>query len=405
MGKLKLDYVILGERLTMRCVSHLVFTATLIVCGFSVSTRCLAQDDVVRRAYGQGVHAYHAGRTHEAERYLTNAINAGSRDPRAYYYRGLAYLKSGRSYDAEQDFRVGATLEAQGVGGYDIGMSLSRVQGVHRIELEQIRRETKQYAVVTPPAAPASYEAPAASATAPKSFLAPLNPSSMPDDPTDPFAGDGDLTPPSEVTRSVVPEKATPMAADDEPDPFGDDGELFPMEPDGTEESANPFGDAPAPSAGHSSGPASAVLRSLLRGATKVIPMPGQLPGGFAPGMPGAMPPGPGSFDTPPPGDANPFGSDSPFGDEPADENPFGAPPANSDLPDDANPFGEDVAPADDANPFGEEPADAAPDDDNPFGDDAGSPAPMEDSDDNPFAPDPANEDPAAADDDFNPFE
>ncbi|MEM9659386.1 MAG: hypothetical protein AAF961_13595, partial [Planctomycetota bacterium] len=38
--------------------------------------------------YGRGVHEYFAHRMHEADNLLSQVINAGSTDPRAYYFRG-----------------------------------------------------------------------------------------------------------------------------------------------------------------------------------------------------------------------------------------------------------------------------------------------------------------------------
>lgn len=94
--------------------------------------------------YGRGVHAYFAGRLSEADRLLTQAAEAGSRDPRVYYFRAMTRMGMGRRYEAEQDMRIGAAMEARSPGlGRSIGRSLVRVQGGHRRQLEQFRREAR----------------------------------------------------------------------------------------------------------------------------------------------------------------------------------------------------------------------------------------------------------------------
>ena len=48
----------------------------------------------------------------DAERMLNEVIDEGSQDPRAFYFRGFAKKKLGRTEDAKDDFRHGAELEA-----------------------------------------------------------------------------------------------------------------------------------------------------------------------------------------------------------------------------------------------------------------------------------------------------
>ena len=93
-------------------------------------------------AYGGGVHAYFDGdfqRTYDA---MSGVIEAGSEDPRVFYFRGLAALKLGRLDEAEADFQQGANLEAEGRGGrstHQISVALERVQGSDRLKLEEYR--------------------------------------------------------------------------------------------------------------------------------------------------------------------------------------------------------------------------------------------------------------------------
>lgn len=99
-----------------------------------------AQDPVLTRLYGSGVHEYFAGNYAKAHGLLSRAIEMGFEDPRAYYFRGLAYLKLGRPDEAEDDFRKGAEIEARDIGiTYDIGRALERVQGRARMILERHR--------------------------------------------------------------------------------------------------------------------------------------------------------------------------------------------------------------------------------------------------------------------------
>ena len=75
----------------------------------------------VASSYGAGVHAYYDGDYQTAYDALTAAIEAGSLDPRAYYYRGLASIKLGRADDEiDGDFSEGASRESMGRGGLSV---------------------------------------------------------------------------------------------------------------------------------------------------------------------------------------------------------------------------------------------------------------------------------------------
>jgi len=93
--------------------------------------------------YGAGVHALFSGdldRSHDA---LTGAIAAGTRDPRAWYFRGLAALRMGRLDEAEADFSEGAAREIAAAGGWPVSRSLERVQGAERLQLERHRTRAR----------------------------------------------------------------------------------------------------------------------------------------------------------------------------------------------------------------------------------------------------------------------
>ncbi len=100
------------------------------------------QASAVSAVYGRGVHAYFAGNSSQAEQYFTQAIQSGSSDPRPYYFRAMLRLGLGRQLEAENDMRVGASLEARNPGvQHSIGRALQRVQGPGRRTLEKFRRQ------------------------------------------------------------------------------------------------------------------------------------------------------------------------------------------------------------------------------------------------------------------------
>jgi hypothetical protein len=112
------------------------------------SVSLFAQDAALTQQYGSGVHAYFTGDTMNAYQRLTAVIERGSKDPRAYYFRGLTYLKLGRPQEAAADFRMGADLESKDVNRfYNVGKALERVQGAERLELENYRVDARMAAL------------------------------------------------------------------------------------------------------------------------------------------------------------------------------------------------------------------------------------------------------------------
>jgi len=92
--------------------------------------------------YGRGVHAFFANRMADAEQLFSQVIQAGSTDPRVFYFRAMTRLRTGRSYEAEEDMKIGAAYEARDPGSrHSIGKALQRVQGQGRRTLERFRRE------------------------------------------------------------------------------------------------------------------------------------------------------------------------------------------------------------------------------------------------------------------------
>lgn len=120
---------------------------TGIVGGLMLTVSCLtvmaADDPVLTTAFGTGVHAYYAGDYQRSYDDLSAAIDGGSSDPRAFYFRGLAALKLGRLDEADADFATGAMREAAALGTWNVPRSLERIQGEDRLRLEKHRARAR----------------------------------------------------------------------------------------------------------------------------------------------------------------------------------------------------------------------------------------------------------------------
>jgi len=183
-------------------------TLAVSVLGLLLSAPTFAQDHYLNQLYGQGVHAFHSGNYSQAQRLLDDAIHAGSKDPRAYYFRAFTKHRSGGGLDMS-DIQTGARYEVDGYNGYDIGLSLQRVQGCCRVEFEQKRRDAKL----------AFQRAKREMQTRPSFGTGVI--------------GDEVLRPAVPQDRIVVPGEFAPA---DSTDPFNDNAEDVPP---------NPFGDDP----------------------------------------------------------------------------------------------------------------------------------------------------------------
>ncbi len=330
----------------MRAVIALLVLATMGI----AADRASAQEGALSRLYGNGIHAYFDGDLSGAEKLFTQAINAGSQDPRCHYYRGLIYLQSGRKQAASAEFETGADLEVGATRAYDVSLALERVQGRARLALEQHRAaklaigtsavQTQRRArieviqrrepVTTIKPTPNTLDAITGDA-------APM-PATLPEVAA-PFADPMDAAPPV-VTPASKAANTTPPPADAEADPFGTDDAL----------------------------PADAETPAADEPADEEMP---------AKETPAATEP---AADDPASDEADdPFGADDAA---PAkeDEAPASTPPAK-----------DDAAPADDAaadaeDPFGGDEAPAAEDDaapaEDPPADDA---APAKDAEEDPF--------------------
>lgn len=129
---------------SFRASVALVALGAALVSGTSVADEFNGTEPVaVRDAIGGGIHAYHAGDFDRAYDDLTNAIEAGTDDPRSYYFRGLAALKLGRTSEAEADFTTGADRELSTGSIRRVSQSLERVQGHDRLTLERFRARAR----------------------------------------------------------------------------------------------------------------------------------------------------------------------------------------------------------------------------------------------------------------------
>lgn len=310
--------------------------AAALVCVVTTTNNGLAQDALLNDLYGRGVHAFFGRQFAEAHELFTEAIDSGSRDPRNYYFRGLANSRLGRPDEAKTDFQKGAEMELVATDQfYNVSQSLTRIQGGDRLQLEQVRSTARL----------ASYQRDVrrklqryeeAKQAEEKVIRKPVGP---PADSTTPPAANtsateeaGDLF--AQPKTEKAPEKAAAKPADAPEDPFGEKPAAKPAGED-------PFGgDAPAPK--------------------PAAPPAGDDPfgGDDAPAKPAAKP-----------------AADDPFGaDAGAEEKPAAKPaPAPEPAPAPAKPD-------DEKDPFADEPADmkkepaapakepAKPADDDPFG-------------------------------------
>lgn len=206
----------------------------------------VAQDATMDEFYGNGVHNFYDRDFFQAMHNLSTAIDGGSRDPRAFYYRGLAKLRSGDSWGAHEDMQMGASLESADVDQfYPVAKSLERVQGSDRATLEkyralaraqarqrQLRRDAARYeqrrrneaqvlraVPVGPPPAPLG--------VAPAAGVAPA---------------------PAAAPPGAVPPAAAPPAAPAEENPFDAPAEAAPAEaPAADDPFATPAAETPAP--------------------------------------------------------------------------------------------------------------------------------------------------------------
>ncbi|MBU4399720.1 MAG: hypothetical protein KKE86_10345 [Planctomycetes bacterium] len=203
-----------------------------------------AGEAVLGQEYGSGVHAFFTGDNIAAHERLTAAIKGGSKDPRAFYFRGLVYLKLGRGPEAAMDFRHGAELESKDLNRfYNVGKALERVQGEARIELERYRVEARMAALEeVERIRKARYEAirrEEARVLREQALAAPEEP--IKPAPATPAEADNPFAVPEEENPFAVPEKKPAAQPDKKPaakppaeeNPFADEAEKKPADGEG----------------------------------------------------------------------------------------------------------------------------------------------------------------------------
>jgi tetratricopeptide (TPR) repeat protein len=131
----------------MRSMTALLLLALAIAAPSARPSLAGDMPPALATGYGNGVHAYNEGDYQCSYDELSRVIEAGSNDPRVFYFRGLAALKLGRTDEADADFQQGANLEADGVGGRVVSRALERIQGCDRLKLEQFRSQARVAAV------------------------------------------------------------------------------------------------------------------------------------------------------------------------------------------------------------------------------------------------------------------
>lgn len=203
------------------------------------SSSALGQD-IYEQYYGSGVHAYFSGNYERASELFTELIDAGSQDPRVYYFRGLSQTQPYCSMIelGLADFEQAAQLEAAGKRSADVSKALSRIQGPTRIAIERIRAKARFAAK--------SLQADAIQQSGAAGML---NGAAQPvPSAVDPFTGDRGLTggePRPMPTPSDTPANPAGSPFDNTPSPNAPSPSLEPTMP--APDTSNPFGDDPVP--------------------------------------------------------------------------------------------------------------------------------------------------------------
>jgi hypothetical protein len=219
-------------------VSRFVCSALFTV-GLLISASAIQAQDILEQVYGSGVHAYFAGQLEKAQLLFDEVINAGSQDPRVYYFRGLTQIQSQGGCIIEvglPDFEQAARLEVLGKVGVNVNLALARVQGPTRIAIERLRAEARMAAkILQVEEARAKY----GEAGAPPNSQVVVPPVAVPTKPAnDPFA-DG---------RGMTGGEPTPMPAGDAPVSPANVPANDPFSAPSSAPSNDPFKDDSAPS-------------------------------------------------------------------------------------------------------------------------------------------------------------
>ena len=118
------------------------FAFLCAVVALSFANIARAQDPL-DEMYGHAVHAFFRGDSMHAQELLTEVIDAGSQDPRAFFFRGLCNSYGGGVDMSNPDFERGAQLEIEGKKVVNIGKALERIQGQARVAIEKARSKAR----------------------------------------------------------------------------------------------------------------------------------------------------------------------------------------------------------------------------------------------------------------------
>lgn len=120
---------------------HGVLALAMLIAASAMSR---ADEAATEKLYGEGVHAYFANDFEAALKQFDASIAAGNRDPRCYYFRGLANWRLGNADATKADFAAGAKIEAHNPEmTTTINRSMQRVQGSTRLAIEKYRADAQ----------------------------------------------------------------------------------------------------------------------------------------------------------------------------------------------------------------------------------------------------------------------
>ena len=132
-----------------RCflVAIAVFSAAL--CVGSLHAGVFDTVNEAENLYGQAVHAYFDGDYEGAVNLLTHVDELDPKnlykDPRPYFFLGLAYCQLRQTELADEAFKKAAKIEQESLAArdFDVSGALRRIQGAQRLRIEEYRKEAK----------------------------------------------------------------------------------------------------------------------------------------------------------------------------------------------------------------------------------------------------------------------
>jgi tetratricopeptide (TPR) repeat protein len=216
---------------SLRPAAAVAFCLAGILPVASAQPLLLTEDAAVKRALGSGLHAFFGCDYQQAYDDLTEVVAAGSLDPRALYFRGLAARRMGRIDEAEADFSEAARLEAAAIGQWPVSQTLERVQGQDRLALERHRIRGRMAGIQA--GREAELRRYSDLETTQDTYLRRRRPAVLERDPAAPFRTE-ELIPPPPVTPNPPPA----LDLEPEPEPEMEDAEDGPAERVG----GDPFG-------------------------------------------------------------------------------------------------------------------------------------------------------------------